>query len=275
MIRWALHQEPHRHYKHLGDNGKWSWNGYDKRRIASVTQVLDGEQDRLTQWATGQALVAGERVATTWLGAAPCLSASVLSFSQLAALTGVMPNDVRDAKARSGTLMHTYAAARLSGSDTAVEHLPYGLKTAIDAFMRDSGACAVIDSHGPRVERAVGDSSLAVAGTYDAQISVLAPSSHAEPRLQPGRHRLDFKQSRTLQPKMLAQVAGYEALARVCGEEPSDYLTLVHLDPTGDYRTYSIRCGDQDHACALHAFHAAVDMYRYLPRLAKLLTPSD
>ncbi len=259
--RWSLHHEPHRHYKHLGDNGKWSWQ-IGKTRIAGVTTILDGGQDNLVQWAANTALGAGQQVAIDWLGAGPALATSLLSFAELANLSGRMPNDVRDRKGRSGTLLHGYLATRL-GVPTDYEGLSYGLGAAADRFIEDWNVTALEDGLGPRVERCVGDVERAIGGTYDAQVLM----GHGGQAV----HRIDAKQSNTVQAKHLAQLAAYERCAVLCGEEPSDYLTLIHCNDLGDYAPHSIRCGSDEHALALAVFDAHLVTYRGLPILGKLL----
>ncbi len=265
--RWALHHEPHRHYKYLGDNGKWSWQ-IGKARIAGVTTILDGGQDSLAQWAANTAIGAGQQVAVDWLGAGPALAGSLLSFGELANLSGRMPNDVRDRKGRSGTLLHGYLATRL-GVPTDYDGLSYGLRVAVDRFVHDWCVCPVNDELGPRVERCVGDAGRAVGGTYDAQVFVVG--SLGGRGMETGVHRIDAKQSNTVQPKHLAQLAAYERCAVLCGEAPSDYLTLIHCNDLGDYEPHSIRVGSDEHALALAVFDAHLVNYRGLPALGKLL----
>lgn len=268
--RWALHESPFRHYKHLKDDGKWSWQ-IGKQRIAGVTSVLDGGQDNLTQWSASQATTACTVAATRWLGAGPALAESLLSFAELAATTGLTPNQVRDSKARCGTAVHGYLAWRLCGGvpnagTRANSAVPYGLCAAVDDFLRDYAVRPVQDALGPRVERAVGSVERAVGGTYDGQVSTwtLLNGDYAT-------HRIDLKSSNTLQPKHWAQVAEYERCAVEGGESPSDYLTLVHIQPTGSYELFSIKTGSAEHELALAVFDAHLLNYRGLPTLGKLL----
>lgn len=268
--RWALHETPHRHYKYLGDDGKWRWQ-IGKQRIAGVTSILDAEADALLSWHGGQVATAYTAAAETWLGAGPVLAESVLSLGELAALTGHMPNDVRDAKAAIGTRMHEYLADRLAGVSgpgrSVYEDLPYGLCVAVYDFIRDHGACPVFDHLGSRVERAVGSVKRAVGGTYDAQVW-METGKHGCVRM---RHRIDLKSSNTVQPKHFAQVAEYERCAVECGESPSDYLTIVHIQPSGHYDLYSIAVASPEHELALAVFDAHLLNHRGLPALGKLL----
>lgn len=265
--RWALHQSPHRHYRHLRDDGKWSWESRDRTRIASVTAVLDGDIDWLLSWAVGKALVAAEAACYgPW--AAECED-----FAEACDATGLMPNTYRDLKGAIGTAGHAWLEARLGGyvgdyyPGATEPELPYGYRLAIDAFLNETGFRCAHDDRGPRVERAVGDEVRAVAGTYDAQGS----PTKAGP-LHPGVHRIDLKSSNTLQPKMAAQVAEYERLAVLCGEELSDYLTIVHIDALGNWTPTSIPTGGPEEAAALSVFDAALTTYRAAPQLRKLLS---
>lgn len=264
--RWKLCRHPHRHYKYHNDKGKWSWQ-IGRERIAGVTTILDGGQDQLTQWAANTALAASEQIAVDWFGAAPALAKSCLSFGQMAELSGRMPNDVRDRKGHTGNLIHGYLAARLCGLEFPGSSVPFGLRYAVDQFVREHDVAPVRDELGVRVERCVGDTRRAVGGTYDAQVWMLGGD-------HPGTascHRIDAKQSNTIQPKHYAQLAAYERCATLCGEQSSDYLTLVHLMPTGDFDTHSIKVGGPDHALALAVFDAYLLIHRGVPALSKLL----
>lgn len=259
---WTLHQEPHRHYKY---KGSWSIRG---QRIVGVTDVLKGA-DNLADWAAAQATAACEQVARDWLGAEAPLATSLLSFGELAALQPEWPDNVRDAKGESGTQAHTYLAWRLAGGQPnavtrAHSTVAYGLRVAIDAFLRDHMPIVLEDEHGPRLERAVGSTIYAAAGTYDAHL--MLGSERA-----PQHHRLDLKQSRTVQPTHFAQVAAYEEMAVGCGEEASDYLTVLHIDDAGNYKLHSIEVGSVEHQKALGLWHAYLQIKRLTPPLAKLL----
>lgn len=267
---FELHHSPHRHYKVSRDGGKASWNGANNARIVSVTSVLDGGQDRLTNWAAKQGVAAGEMVARRWLGADDVLdNRSVLAFSEMAALIPEHPHTYRDHKAALGTALHEYLADKLQGggclgSDCA-RALPFGLRAAVDGFIDTEAPYVVEDARGPRVERAVGDYERAVAGTYDGQVWAGCG------QMQPGSHRIDAKSSNMLQPKHWAQVSEYEREAVLCGEEPSDYLTILHFTPMGDCFPYSIATGSPEHRMAQGVFDAALLIHRSTPRLAKLL----
>lgn len=272
--KWALHQEPHRHYK-LNDS--WSIGGV---RIAGVTSVLDAGQDALTAWATSTTLAAAENAVCDWFDADVPLATSVLSFGELVALGGRMPNDIRDAAAVTGTRLHHYIAERLSSAceafegaaanedydcmddDSAPLALPYGLVAAVEAYLDEHQPYPCHDHAGPRVERCVGSRPFAYAGTYDAQVWM---------GVNAGRHRLDLKSSNTVQPKHLAQLAGYEEAARECGEEPSDFLTVLHVNRCGDYKLHTIPATGQPYALAVGVFHAHLVNHRGVPALAKLL----
>lgn len=263
MAAWTLHQEPHRHYKFTYPTKKPSWNGADKQRIVSVTRVLDGGQDSLTQWAAATMLGACEDAALKFLDCQRHLGDSLLNFGQLVDCTGRTPNQIRDAKGRSGDLAHTYFADCLLGNPVA-GNAPYGLRVALDEFIADEQPWTRTDEAGPQVERAVGDYARAVAGTYDA---VLAVSSI------PGDGRWDLKQSRSLHGKHFAQLAAYERCAVLGGEKPCDYLALLHITPEGAYRVVSIPTDGPDAEMALAFFDSALYRYRHESRLDKLVAP--
>ena len=270
MYGWELHHSPYRHYKRQKDDGKWTWEGKDRQRITSVTDVLDSRES-LTGWATARTLIAAERAAVDYLGAGPMLARSIIDFSTMTQLTGLMPDTIRDDKAELGTAIHGYLAAALKRTPMPEPAPPFGLQEAVEAFLDDTGFTPAHDAHGPRVERAVGSVDLAVAGTYDAQG---APAWGS--RMQRGVHRIDAKSSRTVQPKHLAQVAAYEYFARLNGEEPSQYLTIVHLDPLGMWNPYTIEAEGEQYQRALTYFMANLAIHRGTPKLAKLLQkPED
>lgn len=250
----ALHTSPHRHYKIDG-----SWSGAGGSRIVSVTTVLGGA-DSLAGWAAGKATAAAEQVAVDWLGAAPAMSSSVLSFGELCALQTEWPDNIKEQAGREGTAAHTYLADWLLGNSPRTRGLPYGLQLAVDTFVYHHCPDPVPDKHGERIERAVGDYERAVAGTYDAQAQLVDGLVH----------RIDLKSSRTVQPTALAQLAAYERMAVLCGEEPSDLLTVVHIDRLGDYRLHSIVVGSVEHEQAQALFDAYLAIHRLTPRLAKL-----
>lgn len=246
-----LHETPWRHYK---IDGSWTASG---RRIVSVTTVLSGV-DNLTSWAASQAVAAGAEVAERWLG---WQHDSVLSFGEACALTGLMPDDVRDAAAARGTALHRYfGAALLAPGAPQYAELPYGYCAAINLFIAREKPAVPYDGGGPRVERAVGDAERAVAGTYDAQVF-----------MADARHRLDLKSSNTVQPKHFAQLAAYERMAVAAGEETSDYLTIVHIDGTGNYALRSIAVGSEEHKTAERMFDAYLHIHRANSELAKVL----
>ncbi len=265
----VLHQEPYRHYKMENpETGKTTWNGAGGVRIASVTDVLDGAADALTGWAIGNTLVAAETAAVRYLGCGPDLARSILDFGQLAELTGCMPYTLRDAKADLGTLAHSYFGAALAGPPFPDEDyitVPYGYRAAIVDWIMQEQPVVVQDDKGPRVERAVGDFDRAVAGTYDAQL-VLGPDLG-----DCFTHRVDLKTSRSVQPKHFAQVAEYEREAQLCGEDPSDYCTILHVDPLHGVKAYSIEVGGADYVRALAVFDSYLAVRRGESALAKLL----
>lgn len=265
---WELRQEPHRSYWYTPEGGKPSWNGAGGKRIVSVTDVLDGGQNQLTGWAARQGVAAGEMVVRRYIGsdgALDAVDALPLSFGELAALQPEHPDTYRDHKAALGTRLHNYLADRLIGVRKGEMQypLPYGLREAVDGFMTHYQPYAIIDEQGPRVERAVGHWLRAVAGTYDGQLFI--------PGLEPGAHRIDAKTSNMLQPKHWAQVAEYERLAVGCGEEASDWLTLLHFTPMGECKPYSIKVGGAENRLALSLFDAHLHIYRGQPKLAALL----
>lgn len=275
---WELHDAPHRHYKVSVDGKKPTWNGAAKQRIASVTQVLQGA-DNLAGWAASQATAACERVMVDWYGLAPAMQHSLLTVGELAALQPEWPDNVRDAKGDSGTALHGYLHYRLAGHMAdgdwpGPRELPYGLRVAADAFLGRYQPRAVCDI-GPRVERAVGDHERAIAGTYDAQVDMWCGDEAAPQRRDPDhrtRHRLDYKQSNTVQPTMFAQLAAYEDLAvRCCGEEPSQFLSIVHFSPLGTFDLHSIAVGSIVHQRARLLFDAYLAIHRTTPQLARLL----
>lgn len=255
MSAWTFHTEPHRHYRFNG-----SWNVPSGERIASVTQILDGGQNRLTAWAAAQAVSAATDAAEAFCGMAPD---SVLAFPALCELTGQMPDQVRDAAATRGTQAHRYLAWALGGHDGPQPDADYALRCAIDSFLDGTQAEAVRTADGsPNVERVVGDASRGVAGTCDAQVWI-----------DGGMHRLDAKSSKSLQAKHFAQLAAYERCAVMCDEAPSDYLSILHLLPSGEYRPVPIAVGSADHKLALGMFDAALTLHRSTPKLDKLLKP--
>ncbi len=262
MSAWQLHYEPHRHYKVLReDEDKWVWQNRDKTRIASVTTVLDGDMNRLLGWAVGKAFTAFEAV----------YGATNPSFDLGAACqaTGLMPDTYRDLKGDIGTAGHAYLAAVLAGCAVPMgpyDGLPYGYRLAIDAFLDDTAATPVHDERGPCIERAVGDEVTAVAGTYDAVVTVPAGGRGG---LAAGVHRIDLKSSNSLHPKQMAQLAEYERLAVLCGEDRSDHLTVVHIDGLGAWKPWSIPTDSAAEAAALAYFDAALSIYRLGPRLRK------
>ena len=262
MPSWELRQEPHRAYWRTKDDepDKWTWLGRDKTRIASVTTVLDGDMDRLLGWAVAKAFTAFE-AAVGWTP-----GPDGPDLGELCQATGLMPDTYRDLKGDIGTAGHSYLEAALTGSGAPVPEagLPYGYRLAIDAFLDETGAEAVYDERGPRVERAVGDEARAVAGTYDAQVYGKNRGGLAD-----GRHRIDLKSSNSLHPKMLAQLATYEALAVLCGEDHSDYLTVIHIDGLGAWKPWSIPTDSAAEADALAYFDAALALYRLGPQLRK------
>ena len=264
MPHVELHQDPHRHYK---IDGKWTAN---KQRVASVTAVLGGS-DGLTNWAANQAAIAGETAARRYLGAGDDLDHSILPWRALVELTGEMPDHVRDAAAARGTAAHHYLAEALEASSGLYgpadgAHVEYGHREAIDAFIDHTGAGAFMDDHGLRVERAVGCPKLAVAGTYDAQVVMDVSGGDCA-----ALHRIDLKSGSSVQPTALAQLAMYERLAVRCGESPSEYLTIVHIDSCGGFKLHTVPVGGRAYNEAIELFHSYLNIYRSAPRLAKLL----
>lgn len=267
---WELRQKPHRAYWTSADGGKLSWNGADKQRIVSVTRVLDGGQDSLTQWAAATMLGACEDAALKFLDCQRHLGDSLLNFAQLVDCAGRTPNQIRDAKGRSGDAAHGLFAHMLLGDDGPIgsfETPPYGLRVALLDFMSEQQPRVRFDEAGPQVERAVGDYGRAVAGTYDAVLSVTPDVKE----LSYGRW--DLKQSRSLHGKHFAQLAAYERCAVLSGEAPCDYLALLHITPEGTYRVVSIPTDGPDAEMALSFFDAALYRYRHESRLDQLVAP--
>lgn len=277
MSKWSLHNEPHRHYKVVGPKGKPTWNGAGSQRIVSVTTVLDGA-DALTRWSASTTLGAAETATRLFFdGVDEALDGSILSFGQLVETTGLMPDSVKDRAGAEGTAAHKYLAARLMGGARAIApegagDVPYGIRVAIEDFIAEHEPDPIEDEHGLRVERAVGDYDTAVAGTYDAQVLMGSDASGWWPEVgNAPTHRLDLKSSRTMQPKFFAQLAAYEWLASVNGEDPSDYLTVVHVDRAGNYTLHSIEVGSAQHKWALDLFMAYLTIHRNVPKLAKII----
>ncbi len=268
MPAWELRQEPHRAYWRTkeGEPDKWTWNGRDKVRIASVTTVLDGDMDRLLDWAVGKAFTAFEHVLNAHGGV---FGEDNRDLGELCQATGLMPDTYRDLKGDIGTAGHAYLAAVLAGCAVPMgpyDGLPYGYRLAIDAFLDDTAATPVHDERGPCIERAVGDEVTAVAGTYDAVVTVPAGGRGG---LAAGVHRIDLKSSNSLHPKQMAQLAEYERLAVLCGEDRSDHLTIIHIDGLGNWKPWSIPTGGPEEQSALAYFDAALALYRLGPRLRK------
>lgn len=258
---WELHQEPHRHYKVAGGKlKKPTWNGAGKKRIVSVTTMLGGDTDSLTGWAARQALAAGEWVVNHMLDGSEDLMASLLSFGQMAELSGIMPDDVRDDKAESGNAAHEYLYQRLVGQEFVYTgDAPYGLRVAIEDYLAEYQPEPVA------AEQAVGSYELALAGTFDALVyHTTADGSHILPKL----HMLDLKQSNSIQPKMWSQLACYHHLNLVCGGQPADFLSILHIDALGNGTVYSIAVGSKEHAAADADWRAALVRHHSAPILA-------
>lgn len=99
---WELHSAPFRHYR---ADGSWSIGPKGaKRRILSVTQVLDAADDRLQSWMLGQAYIAGEKD-----GCMPGLAARAYA-------AGWGPEAIRDKAAALGTIGHAAWEARCCGT---------------------------------------------------------------------------------------------------------------------------------------------------------------
>lgn len=263
---FKLFQEPFRHYKASTGPDSWSWTS-NKRRIASVTQILDGGQDNLTRWSASQALIAAEQVLQRAMGKRRSKLLRENTLAELLLETGLLPEQVRDAKADIGTLAHSYLAARLVSMPAAPSWpgLPAGYLHAVDAFLEEHRPIPAKLADGSlAIERAVGCRTRALAGTYDFQAYMPIEGT-------PGVHRADLKSSNTVQPKHFVQLAGYEEMAVQCGEAPSDYLTIVHVDGCGNFKLHTIAVGSDDHKCALRVWHAAIVQYRDTRQLAKLL----
>lgn len=64
-------------------------------------------------------------------------------------------------------------------------------------------------------------------------------------------------------------------MAVACGEESSDFLTLLHIDDAGNFKLYSIEVGSTAHKQALDLWHAYLQIKRLTPPLAKLLSSSS
>lgn len=275
---WTLHHEPFRHYKQTDPvTGKETWNGANRQRIVSVTDVLDPDGGALLAWAVGRTCVAAESALSDWFpGAAAAISRSVLDFPGLMQLTGEMPDTVRDDKAELGTAAHEYLALRLQGWQPGVAMLqllslgqlvpPYGYRAAIDDFIDAHDPVVHEDERGQKIERAVGDYARAVAGTYDFCGSLVG---HGD--VLPGSHRVDLKSCNTLQPKHLSQVCEYEREAQVCGEPPSDYASVLHITPLGEFRVVSVAVGSPEYKLGLAVFDHYLGLRRGEPGLAKLL----
>jgi hypothetical protein len=268
---WTLHHEPHRHYKLSVDGKKPVWNANGKR-IKSVTQVLS--ESGLASWAAGQAAAACERVMVDWFRAGPAIATSMLSVGQLAALQPEWPDNVRDAKGESGTALHHYMGARLSGGAGASNRrefiagfvqAPYGLRVGVDDFLRERQPFTHSDRQGPCVERIVGDPKRAIAGTYDALVWM--PDAQGELRL----HRIDLKQSNYVKDDMMAQLAAYERCDRA---HRADFLTVLHVSNGGTYDLYSIAVGSREHRAAMALFDARLTIARSPKLLIKESRPT-
>lgn len=264
---WQLFSAPHRHYRRLKESGDWTWNGDAKQRIVSVTTVLAGDSG-LSEWAAAQAVSACGTAARRYLTAEEPLNRSLLSWRALVDLTGEMPDQIRDDAARRGTAAHEYLGWRLGGPLYSPE-LSYGHRGAISQFTQDYQPRAISDSHGPRVERAVGCAKLAVAGTYDAQVMMGADALGVEV------HRIDLKSSNTIRASHFAQLAAYEMLAQQCGERPSEFLTIVHINTCGDYVLHSIKVGGLEYDQALDLWTANLTIYRQTKSLDKVIKENN
>lgn len=266
---WQLFSAPHRHYR-VWKGDKWVWNGDDKQRIVSVTTVLGGDSG-LSEWAAAQAVSACGTAARRYLTAEEPLNSSLLSWRALVDLTGEMPDQTRDDAARRGTAAHEYLGWRLGGylHSGSFPEMSYGHRVATAQFIQDYQPRAISDSHGPRVERAVGCAKLAVAGTYDAQVMMGADALGVEV------HRIDLKSSNTIRASHFAQLAAYEMLAQQCGERPSEFLTIVHINTCGDYVLHSIKVGGLEHYQALDLWTANLTIYRQTKSLDKVIKENN
>lgn len=243
MPEWTLHEEPHRHYKCDG-----SWNGAAKQRIASVTQVLDGD-NALVNWATGQTLVAAQWVVDEFY--APAVQLPDWTFAELAHLSGLMPDQIRDAKGASGTAIHQYFYAKMTGA-AVLPDAPYGLRQAVDGWLADARPECI------EAESIVGCRRRAIAGTFDALVE-----------LDDGVHLLDLKQSNSLHPKHFAQLAAYLSMRTTL--PAVKYLSLLHIDDCGNHRLRSIAVGSPAHLAADAYFDGALAQHRTAKVLKKVL----
>lgn len=260
---FSLHETPHRHYKVVRDGAlRAGWNGAGGRRIASVTQILGGD-DSLPAWAARQAMAACTEAVRTWYAIDPV--AGLLSLGEIAQLQPEWPDNVKDKAAAEGTAAHTYFGACLLGPMAMRRcEAPYGLRCAIDAFITVHTAILQSDARGPLLERAVGDFDRAVAGTYDAVVDI-----------DFRRHRIDLKSSKSMRPEYWAQLAAYERCAMLCGEMPSEFLSILHIDRLGGYALHSIPTDGPEHVQALALFDAHLLIHRSAGPLAKLFNVKE
>jgi hypothetical protein len=251
MSAWELLQDPHRHYRY---NGSWSIGPKGaKRRILSVTQVLDAADDRLQQWMLGQAFVAGERD-----GCAPGLM-------QRAYARGHGPEAIRDKAAALGTISHAALEAMSAGNwrgakQEALEradayqqarmqhaHDSFGQArrlqpvTTQDLWPRFRALEDFFTDHALVTEQsevAVGSAKHAYAGTFD-----WFGRMNGVPTL------IDAKNTNMLSWRHPVQLAGYELARREMQMRPAKRLLVLRLTAVATYEIADVaKLGGYAHA---------------------------
>ncbi len=239
---WELHQSPHRHYRYAG-----SWS-IAKKRIVSVTQVLDAADDRLQQWMLGQAYVAGEKD-----GCAPGLMGRAYA-------RGHGPTAIRDKAAALGTISHAALEALASGrwcgaKDEAhrraqeymmdrelhVGAVPLPRVSSQDLWPRFRALEDFFGDHAMTTEQAevaVGSVRHCYAGTFD-----WFGRMDGVPTL------LDAKNTNMLSWRHPVQLAGYELARREMGMPPAKRLLVLRLTAVATYEVADVaKLGGYAHA---------------------------
>lgn len=260
MSAWELHTEPYRHYR---ANGSWSIGPKGaKRRILSVTQVLDAADDRLQSWMLGQAFIAGEKD-----GCAPGLAARAYA-------AGWGPEAIRDKAAALGTISHAAWEARCTGmwkgakeesriraarymAGADVDRAAGQPITAADLWPRFRALEDCFAEHSfitEQTETVVGSERYAYAGTFDWF-----------GKLDGAAALVDVKNTNMLSWRHPVQLGGYENARREMGMPPARKLFVLRLHANATYDLVDVaRLGG--YGAARTAFLRALTQMRYEKR---------